>query len=66
MKNTQRQTISMYPDDWAVVEYVEQQYNVQRSQALRFIINDYRLRHNIPVVQPQDQSTSGAQSSQES
>ena len=44
-----RQTVSLYPEDWAIVEWVEQQYNVQRSQALRFIINDYRLRHDIPV-----------------
>lgn len=48
-QTVERQIVSLYPSDWAVVAWVERQYNAQRSQALRFIINDYRLRHNIPV-----------------
>lgn len=53
-----RQTVSLFPDDWAVVEHVERRYKSKRSQALRFIINDYRVRYNIPTPQPQEEPAS--------
>lgn len=54
----------MYPDDWAIVTSVQQRYSMNLSQALRFIINDYRLRHNIPVPDRNDTQDAPAPPSQ--
>lgn len=52
-----RKTVSM-EEEWKIIEWVQKRYGMNRSQALRFIINDYRVRYNIPTPQPQEEPAS--------
>jgi len=39
----ERRNVSMYSDQWAVVDEVNEQYDFRNvSTALRFVVNDYR------------------------
>lgn len=48
-------TVSMYPDQWAVVDEVDTRFGFRNlSSALRYIINDYRrLKAQAAADQPQ-------------
>lgn len=55
-KKVLRETLSLYPNDWAIVEHVMKQFNLKRSQAMRVILNDYRSRH-ISGISPTNQQS---------
>lgn len=47
MSKVRRETISLFPREWAIVEQVQALYNLKRSQAVRFIIMEYARAHNL-------------------
>lgn len=46
--------VSMYPDQWAVIEEVDQRYDFRNlSTALRFIVNEYRRLMSVKEAEKQ-------------
>lgn len=47
-KNIVARNVSMYADQWATVEEINERYDFRNvSNALRFLINDYRRLRNL-------------------
>lgn len=49
MSKVKRETISLFPREWAIVERVQELYNLKRSQAVRVIINEYAEANGLTV-----------------
>lgn len=57
MSKVKRETVSLFPREWAIVQQVQELYNLKRSQAVRVIINEYAEANGltVPEIVPNSQ-----------